>query len=76
MVRGLLSSPEVTKLRQCMEESEDIKRYAYGRNDSLGRQSKMCIWNYAGNDVTGVVARYVSIPKDILITRKHVILVA
>ena len=57
MVRGLLSPPEVDKLRQCMETSEDIKNHAYGRGDGKGRQSKLCVWNYAGNDVTGVVAR-------------------
>lgn len=57
IVRGLLSPPEVERLRHCMENSEDIKRHAYGRNDGKGRQSKLCIWNFAGNDVTGVVAR-------------------
>ena len=41
-----------------METSEDIKNHAYGRNDGKGRQSRLCVWNYAGNDVTGVVARY------------------
>ena len=57
IVRGLLSPPEVERLRHCMENSEDIKSHAYGRNDGKGRQSKLCIWNFAGNDVTGVVAR-------------------
>ena len=57
-MRGLLSPPEVDKLRHCVEASEDIKNNAYGRNDGKGRQSRLCIWNYAGNDLTGVVARY------------------
>ena len=52
-----MSPPEVDRLRHCMENSEDIKSHAYGRNDGKGRQSKLCIWNFAGNDVTGVVAR-------------------
>ena len=52
-----MSPAEVDKLRRCMETSEDIKNHAYGRNDGKGRQSKLCIWNFAGNDVTGVVAR-------------------
>ena len=55
-----MSPPEVDKLRHCVEASEDIKNNAYGRNDGKGRQSRLCIWNYAGNDLTGVVARYLS----------------
>ena len=52
-----MSPAEVDKLRRCMETSEDIKNHAYGRNDGKGRQSRLCVWNYAGNDVTGVVSR-------------------
>ena len=54
----MLSNQEVERLRYCIETSEDIKNHAYGRNDGKGRQSRLCVWNYAGNDVTGVVARY------------------
>ena len=53
-----VSNQEVERLRYCIETSEDIKNHAYGRNDGKGRQSRLCVWNYAGNDVTGVVARY------------------
>jgi len=31
IVRGLLSPPEVERLRHCMENSEDIKSHAYGK---------------------------------------------
>ncbi len=44
-------------MKACAEQSNDIKKYAYGRSDSHGRTSKMCLWNYAGNDVFGMVAR-------------------
>ena len=60
MVRGLLSNPETSKLRNFIETNEDIAKHSFGRDDGTGRIAKLCIWNYPGNDVTGVVARYVS----------------
>ena len=57
VVRGLLSTPEISMLRHFTETNEDINKYSYGRDDGTGRVAKLCIWNYPGNDVTGVVAR-------------------
>ena len=57
VIRGLLNSEELSKLKHALENSEDIKKHAYGRNDSQGRVSKLCLWNYAGNDICGVMAR-------------------
>jgi len=57
LVRQLFSTQEVTKLRQCMEQSEDIRSNAYGRADGKGSESKLCIWNMPGDDVCGVAAR-------------------
>ena len=57
LVRGLFSQDEMVKITDCVEKSEDIKKYSYGREDSKGRLSKMCMWNYAGNDILGIVAR-------------------
>ena len=54
----MLSTPEISKLRHFTETNEDIKKYSYGRDDGTGRVAKICLWNYPGNDVTGVVARY------------------
>lgn len=59
IVRGLFSPSESEKIKDCLEKSEDIKAHAYGGDDGHGRISKMCLWNYAGNDVLGVVARWV-----------------
>ena len=56
-MRGLFSQDEMVKITDCVEKSEDIKKYSYGREDSKGRLSKMCMWNYAGNDILGIVAR-------------------
>ena len=57
-MRGLFSGPEISKLREFTETNEDIQKYSYGRDDGTGRVAKLCIWNYPGNDVTGVFARY------------------
>eukprot|EP00095_Tigriopus_kingsejongensis_P008453 maker-scaffold18_size714446-snap-gene-1.19 protein:Tk08453 transcript:maker-scaffold18_size714446-snap-gene-1.19-mRNA-1 annotation:"hypothetical protein BRAFLDRAFT_71485" len=57
IVRKLLSPEEMTKLKDCVETSADIQKNAFGRKDIHGRLSKLSLWNYAGNDVTGVVAR-------------------
>ena len=57
LVRGLFDSKEVDKLRKCMEQSEDIKKNAYGRTDGKGTTSKLCVWNHPGDDVCGVAAR-------------------
>lgn len=42
-----------------MDKSDDIRANAFGRDDGKGRTSRLCLWNYAGDDVTGVVARFV-----------------
>jgi hypothetical protein len=57
IVRGLFSHDECTKIKDCAETSKDIKKHAFGKPDGLGRISKMCIWNHAGNDVLGTMAR-------------------
>ncbi len=57
LVRGLLTELEVARMRECAEGSEDIARHSYGRADGQGRSSRLCIWNYAGDDVLGVAAR-------------------
>ena len=57
LVHNLLDHNEVTKLRECLEASEDIQKHAYGRSDGMGAASKLAIWNMAGDDVSGLVAR-------------------
>ena len=56
-MRGLLSQDEMGKLRDALENSQDMRKYAVGKSDEMGRKSRMTLWNYAGNDVTGVLAR-------------------
>ena len=58
IVRGLLTAKEVTKLKDHMEMSKDIHKHSYGREDGMGRKSNLSLWNIAGDDVPGMVARY------------------
>ena len=57
LVRGLFNNQEMAKIKDCVEKSEDIKKHSYGREDSKGRLSKLCIWNLAGNDILGMAVR-------------------
>ncbi len=58
LVRGLFTAREVSKMRSCAEQSVDIRENSYGRKDGQGRESRLCIWNYAGDDVIGVAIRW------------------
>ena len=58
LVRGLINEDEMKKLKYALENSEDIRNNVQERSDGDGAISKLCLWNYAGNDVTGVMARY------------------
>lgn len=57
LVRGLINEDEMKKLKYALENSEDIRNNVQERSDGDGAISKLCLWNYAGNDVTGVMAR-------------------
>ncbi len=58
LVRKLFDEAEVAKLKAYMEQSKSIEKHAYGRSDGMSRVSRMCVWNKAGDDIAGVVARY------------------
>ena len=62
IVRGLLTAKEVTKLKDHMEMCKDIHKHSYGREDGMGRKSNLSLWNIAGDDVPGMVARYTQNP--------------
>ena len=62
IVRGLLTAKEVTKLKDHMEMNKDIHKHSYGREDGMGRKSNLSLWNVAGDDVPGMVARYTQNP--------------
>ena len=58
VVRNLFTIEEISKLKDHFETHEDIQKHAYGRSDGNNRMSKLCIWNKAGDDLSGIVARY------------------
>ena len=47
----------MSKLKTHMENCKDIQRHSYGREDGMGRKSTLSLWNIAGDDVAGIVAR-------------------
>ena len=58
-MRGLLSKAEIGKLRDDLETNTEIGQHVHGRSDGQDRKINMCLWNHAGNDLTGVIARYI-----------------
>lgn len=64
VVRNLFTIEEISKLKDHFETHEDIQKHAYGRSDGNNRMSKLCIWNKAGDDLSGIVARYFHGKKD------------
>jgi len=57
LVRSILSKEEVSKLLDFYENSKEIKEHAYGRDDGLEKKTKVCLWNYTGDDVGDMVSR-------------------
>jgi len=57
ILRGLFTQPEVSHLLSFFEHSEGIRRHTYGRDDGNQRRTKVCLWNYAGDDVSAMVSR-------------------
>ena len=47
----------MTKLRAVLEQDEGVMTKTYTRDDGMGRQSKVCLWNQPGEDITGIIAR-------------------
>ena len=56
-VRNLFSAQEIELVKNFVETDENIQKHAYGRFDGNNKISKMCLWNYAGNDLTGILTR-------------------
>ncbi|XP_013391482.1 uncharacterized protein LOC106159669 [Lingula anatina] len=57
IIRKLLDSEEVTKLRNALENDQGLKENNYARDDGEGRRTKVTLWNHPGNDVTGIISR-------------------
>ena len=57
IIRNILSGEEIAKLLDFYENSEEIKLHSYGRDDGLEKKTKVCLWNYAGDDIGDMVSR-------------------
>lgn len=56
-LRSLLSRDELNKLQEALEDDEGVVKHNFNRDDGHGRQSRLCLWNHPGNDITGMLAR-------------------
>lgn len=56
IIRGFLDKEELGKVKRTLDES-NLTSHAYGIPDDDGGRSKLVIWSYPGNDVTGMLAR-------------------
>jgi len=57
VVRGLLSRAEVARCERSIGADGGIAKHAFGRDDGLGRKTRLALWNHPGDDVLGMVAR-------------------
>jgi hypothetical protein len=57
IVRGLYNGGEIDKLRRFAEEDPSFSGSVYGRKDSTGHETKLALWNHAGDDLYGMFAR-------------------
>ena len=57
VIKGGRSGKECGRLEEAISADGGIEAHAYGRDDGLGRKTRMALWNHPGNDVTGMIAR-------------------
>lgn len=57
MVRNLLDNQELQKVKEVLEDNDEIRKHAFGVADGKGKESKLALWSHPGTDVTGMVAR-------------------
>ena len=57
IVRGLLTAEEVARVNASCSAEGGVASHAYGRDDGLGRRTRLSLWNHPGNDVLGALAR-------------------
>lgn len=57
IIRGLIQPDECERLERSINADGGIVEHAYGRDDGMGRRTRLALWNNPGNDVTGMMAR-------------------
>ncbi|XP_013396827.1 uncharacterized protein LOC106163711 [Lingula anatina] len=54
---NLLDGEELATLKSALEQDQGLANHNYGRDDGEGRQTKTTLWNYPGDDITGIIGR-------------------
>src|SRR5438552_6003441 len=57
IARGLFARDEIDKLRRFAEEDPSFAGSVYGRKDAAGHETKLALWNHAGDDLYSMFAR-------------------
>ena len=57
IVRGLFDQAEINKLREFAKADPDFAAQLYGRKDASGKETKLALWNTAGEDLYSMFAR-------------------
>jgi len=57
LIKGVLCSAELQRLETALQADGGIEKFAYGRDDGMGRKMRMALWNSPGQDITGMIAR-------------------
>lgn len=56
-VEDLLTEQETEVLMQSAQRDRTLKEHAHEINDGAGRKSKLSLWDHAGDDIYGAIAR-------------------
>jgi ectoine hydroxylase len=57
IVRGLFERDEIEKLLRFAKEDPSFAGSLYGRKDASGNETKLALWNHAGDDLYSMFAR-------------------
>lgn len=57
IIKGLLTAAECARLEESISCDDGMQTHAIGRDDGMGRKTRLALWNHPGNDVTGMIAR-------------------
>lgn len=57
IVRGLFARDEIDKLLRFAKEDPSFAGSLYGRKDASGHETKLALWNHAGDDLYSMFAR-------------------
>ena len=57
VARGLFDAGEIGKLLRFAQEDPSFTSSVYGRKDAAGNETKLALWNHAGDDLYSMFAR-------------------